>query len=78
VTDKKYEVWRNKVARPYLEEKYGRQCSRCRAPAPVNEETGEELWHDVDHIIKRGGHPELKYDLDNVRFLCRRCHQLVT
>jgi 5-methylcytosine-specific restriction enzyme A len=29
---------------------------------------------DLDHIKKRGSHPELLTDLSNLRPLCRECH----
>lgn len=29
---------------------------------------------DLDHIKKRGSHPELLNDLTNLRPLCRSCH----
>lgn len=29
---------------------------------------------DLDHKKKRGSHPELLTDLDNLRPLCRECH----
>lgn len=69
-----YEKWRDTVARPYLDRVFGRQCAKCGAPPPVNEETGVELHHDVDHILERGSHPELRMVLSNVRYLCRSCH----
>ncbi len=67
-----YEKWRDDVAIPYLIEKYGDWCSRCKKPRNV---VGSL---DVDHIKKRkmGGAPSLTMDIDNVRFLCRSCHQL--
>lgn len=62
---KRYIEFRNEVAYPYLIERDGEQCSHCgRADVPL----------DIDHIHKRGSHPELKYDLNNLQLLCRRCH----
>ncbi|RLC35902.1 hypothetical protein DRH27_06090 [Candidatus Falkowbacteria bacterium] len=58
-----YEVWRDTVAIPHLNEK-GRRCALC----------GSTKRLDVDHIKKRGSHPELRMELSNVRFLCRSCH----
>lgn len=59
-----YNQWRDKVAKPYLDSAYGRLCKWCGSR--------DEL--DIDHILPRGSHPELKMDLGNVRYLCRRCH----
>lgn len=62
---RRYMEFRNDVAYPYLVERDGEQCSHCgRADVPL----------DVDHLHKRGSHPELKYDLNNLQLLCRRCH----
>lgn len=69
-----YNTWRDVVARPYLEQRFGRACALCKKPAPVNPETGIEGWHHVDHIKKRGSHIKYKYDVHNVRFLCAECH----
>lgn len=33
---------------------------------------------DLDHIRKRGSHPELKYELSNLRAVCRECHIKIT
>lgn len=64
---KEYYRWaefREEIAIPYLDDKFGHQCSCCGA--------GGKL--DVDHIETRGAHPEMKYDLANLRWLCRTCH----
>ncbi len=63
-----YNEWRDTIARPYLIEKYGNKCAMC----------GETWRLDVDHIQKRGSHPELKMNLENVRLLCRPCHIDIT
>lgn len=65
-----YEEWRDNIAKPYLDKKYGHICSK----GLCNITTGL----DVDHIIKRGSHPELKMSLSNVRYLCRPHHQEIT
>lgn len=70
-----YEKWRDTVAKPYLDKTFGIDCSKCGAPPPVNEETGVQYRHDVDHIKKRGSHQELRMVLSNVRYLCRNCHR---
>lgn len=33
-----------------------------------------ESYVEVDHIKKRGSHPELRYEHTNLQILCRRCH----
>jgi 5-methylcytosine-specific restriction endonuclease McrA len=60
----KWVEFRDTVARPYLDSVYGHTCSMCGV--------GGRL--DVDHIKKRGSHPELRYELSNLRYLCRSCH----
>lgn len=64
----KYNDWRDNVAKPYLIAKNGYKCVIC----------GSQKKLDIDHILKRGSHPELKMDLNNVRFLCRSCHIDIT
>lgn len=63
---KKWETFRDKVAKPYLDKKYGRVCSveGCDVTNPL----------DVDHIKSRGAHPELRYEVTNLRYLCRPHH----
>lgn len=64
----KWAEFRDNVAKPYLTAKYGYKCVICGSRGKL----------DVDHIKKRGSHPELRYELTNVRFLCRKCHIEVT
>lgn len=61
-----WETFRDKVAIPYLDKKYGHVCS---IPG-----CGRTTALDVDHIKKRGSHPGLKYDVKNLRYLCRPHH----
>lgn len=64
-----YEVWRDTVARPYLDKTYGHVCANCGL--------GDYGMHilDVDHKLNRGSHPELKKVLTNVQWLGRYpCH----
>lgn len=61
-----YETWRDHVAIPYLDKRFGRVCSMPGCTATTN--------LDVDHIKKRGSHPHLKMDVKNVRYLCRLHH----
>lgn len=64
---KEYDLWRREVAIPYLD-KQGHVCALC----------GKDGALDIDHIKKRGSHPELKMELTNLRYLCRDCHIKVT
>ncbi len=61
-----YEKWRDTVAKPYLDKKFGHVCSvlGCNATQV-----------DVDHIKNRGSNPHLKMKLDNVQYLCRAHHR---
>lgn len=63
-----YEAFRDTVAIPYLDKKYGHVCSYkgCTKTEGL----------DVDHIKTRGAHAELKFDVKNLRYLCRGHHQL--
>lgn len=65
-----YETWRDTVAKPYLDKKYGHVCAI------------KECWAivalDVAHIQGRGSHPGLKTNVRNVRWLCRYHHSLET
>lgn len=60
-----WETFRDKVAIPYLDKKFGHVCS----VAGCN-----ETKVDVDHIKGRGSHPHLRYDVKNLRYLCRKHH----
>ena len=65
----KYELWRDTVAIPYLNETFGRVCAACGG------ERCNNLQLDVDHIQNRGSHSELKMTLSNVQYLGRYpCH----
>lgn len=66
----KYEEWKHSTAKPHLDATYGHICSY--------EGCKETKNLDIDHILKRGSHPQLKMSLSNVRYLCRRHHQEVT
>ena len=70
-TGKEYDRWRkfrDTKAIPYLDKTFGHKCRRCGVT--------ENL--DVDHIHGRGSHPQLKYQLSNLQYLCRSCHRLKT
>lgn len=60
-----YSKWRNEVAYPYLYEKQAGICADCQTRAGI----------DLHHIKTRGSRPDLKYNLDNLVLLCRKCHQ---
>ena len=66
----KWKLFRDKVAIPYLDNKFGHMCSvdGCSKTQSL----------DVDHIKPRGSHPELRYVVTNLRFLCRPHHVEVT
>lgn len=61
-----WRVFRDKVAIPYLDNKYGHICSVRGCSETEN--------LDVDHIKPRGSHPELRLDVKNLRYLCRAHH----
>lgn len=63
-----YEAFRDKVAIPYLDERYGHVCSF----KGCNKTEGL----DVDHIRPRGSNPHLKLEVTNLRYLCREHHSL--
>lgn len=65
-----WEVFRDKVAIPYLDKKFGHVCSI--------KDCKETKYLDVDHIKNRGSNPNLRYDVKNVQYLCRKHHQLKT
>jgi len=65
-----YETFRDTVAIPYLDKRYGHVCSVKGCPITEN--------LDVDHIRGRGSHPQLKFDVMNLRYLCRLHHSLKT
>lgn len=63
-----YNEWRKVVAKPYLDEHFGHTCARCGTMTDL----------DVDHIKNRSTHPELKFALTNIQWLCRPCHIIKT
>lgn len=67
---KLWETFRDKVAKPYLDKKYGHICNErtCAVTDPL----------DVDHVRERGSNPELRYDVKNVQYLCREHHRQKT
>jgi len=67
-----YEQWLEKVARPAVIARDGNSCRCCFRDAYE----GEKL--DLDHIIGKGAHPELKRDINNLQLLDRICHHYKT
>lgn len=65
-----YERWRDVVAKPYLDKRFGHVCfaKECDAVEAL----------EVDHIKTRGARHDLKMDVKNVRYLCHGHHRLVT
>lgn len=64
---KEAERWaefRDETVIPYLDKQFGHTCRCCGV--------GGKL--DVDHIHGKGSHPQLKYQISNFQYLCRRCH----
>jgi hypothetical protein len=74
---KKWDLFRDKVARPYLDNKFGLACTDCGVMPPVKED-GTFYRHDVDHVKGKGSHVEQKYDVKNMVYRCRPCHVLKT
>ncbi|VXC39330.1 HNH nuclease [Plantibacter sp. T3] len=74
---KQWDTFRDKVARPYLDNKFGIACTDCGAYPPKKED-GTYYRHDVDHSINKGSHLELKFDVTNMVYRCRNCHILKT
>ena len=72
---KTYDYWLKTEARPYLDRLYGLKCISCNIMPPLKSNGVDYYRHDVDHIKKRGSHQHLKYDLNNVCYRCRICHQ---
>lgn len=63
---RQWQVFRDKVAIPYLDKKFGHVCSVAGCT--------ETNHLDVDHIKSRGSAPHLRYDVKNLRYLCRKHH----
>ena len=65
-----WQSFRDKVAKPYLDKRYGHVCSvkGCGATTSL----------DVDHIKNRGSAPHLRYDVKNMQYLCRDHHRRKT
>lgn len=66
---KLYNTWRDTVAIPYLTERYGYKCDHCKR---------SDVHLDVAHKKTRGARHDLKFNVMNVRFLCRDCHRKET
>lgn len=74
---KLYETWRDMVAKPYLDKRFGLACSKCGV-MPLKKDDGTYYRHDVDHKQTRGAHADKKMDVKNIQYMCRRCHRIKT
>lgn len=72
-----YETFRDEVAKPYLDKKYGIACKDCGILPPMKDD-GTYYRHDVDHVKNRGSHHELKFQVTNLVYRCRKCHSRKT
>jgi 5-methylcytosine-specific restriction endonuclease McrA len=45
--------------------KFGIDCEICNEP-----------MEDVHHCYRKGTHPNLRYDFDNLSIVCRKCHDM--
>lgn len=70
---KKWDTFRDKVARPYLDKRDGIACHKCGV-MPYRKPDGTHGRHDVEHQKKRGSHADAKYDVNHLIYLCRTCH----
>lgn len=61
---KHYYLWQ-KARAEFVKNNPDKRCAHCGSIAT-----------DVDHIKKRGSHPELRYVQSNLQWLCRSCHNL--
>lgn len=66
----KYEAFRDDIAIPWLTNCFGYVCSVLDCQVTTN--------LDVDHKATRGAHHDKKYDLSNLRFVCRPHHRQIT
>ena len=62
-----WETFRDQIARPYLDKRYGHVCAVLGCAETTN--------LDVDHIKPRGSNPSLRYDVKNMQYLCRPHHR---
>lgn len=63
-------IWKNlRRARLHLD---GGMCVKCRSRGRVTPAT------EIDHIRPVSERPDLVYQIENLRSLCRPCHQAVT
>lgn len=62
--------WREKRAEILARDNY--ECQWCKEAGRVTVEGNAVL--EVDHIQELAEHPELAFDNDNLRTLCKDCH----
>lgn len=67
---KLWETFRDQIARPYLDKKYGHVCNElsCTQTSALT----------VDHVLGRGSHPELRLEVTNMQYLCFTHHRQKT
>lgn len=70
---RKWDTFRDKVARPFLDKRDGIACVDC-GKMPPRKEDGGYGRHDVDHVLNRSSHASLRYDVNNLVYRCRPCH----
>lgn len=59
---KHYNLWQ-KTRREFIKRNPNNICDVCGGKAT-----------DIDHIKTRGSRPDLRYELSNLRWICRNCH----
>lgn len=62
---KLYDYWLKNEARPLYVAINGKYCQDCKV----------RLGYDMHHLKARNSHAKLKYDINNLVYLCRVCHQ---
>lgn len=63
-------AWKHKRLEILKRDNY--ECQWCKAEGKVN--TNEHAVLEVDHIQELEDHPELALENDNLRTLCKDCH----
>lgn len=62
---KTYDYWLKTEARPLYIAQNGDYCQDCKT----------NKGYDMHHLKARNSHAKLKYDITNLIYLCRICHQ---
>lgn len=67
VKEQGYQAWLRETARPAVIARDGDVCNCCKRV---------HYPHDLDHVLNKGSHPELKRDISNLQILGRfPCHR---